>query len=68
MTLPEALQILKDAKVLRAALKVEGLELSVEFERELPAIELPAIDRTTVTPGAWKGPQDLDAGYQDPEL
>jgi hypothetical protein len=67
MTLAEALATLKDANVLRAALKVEGLELSVEFQRELPAFELPA-PPAPVRAGGWKGPQDLDAGYQDPDL
>lgn len=67
MTLAEALATLKDAKVLRAALKVEGLELSVEFAHELPALVLPAVSAPPA-PGGWKGPQDLDSGYQDGDL
>lgn len=55
--LREALAALKDAKVLRAQLKTQNLELSVEFQVDLPVV--PEMG-SAPTPGGWKSPVSLD--------
>ena len=58
--LREALAALKEAGVQRAALKMEGLELSVEFQLEFP--DVPVGDPPT--PGGWKAPPRLDDPFE----
>lgn len=60
--LREALAALKEAGVQRAALKMEGLELSVEFQLVLPDIPVGDVP----VPGGWKAPARLDDPF-DPE-
>lgn len=60
-----ALAALKDAGVGRAQLELGDLKLNVEFVVSLP---LEAVTPgAPPAPGGWKGPSDLDAGFQDPQ-
>lgn len=62
-SLAEYLRVCRDARLLAVVLKMGGDEVHATFEPD-PG---PRPDSVDVTPGGWKGPAMLDAGYEEPE-
>jgi hypothetical protein len=60
-----ALAALKESGAIRAQVELGDLKLNVEFPMDLRDVRSAAALGAAPVPGGWKGPTDLDSGFQD---